>query len=98
MEINLTNENGILTLQVDGNIDTLTSSELENTLRANWDNATQIVIDFEKVPYISSAGLRVIIATYKKMQAQGSFMIKNLNKDVLEVFQMTGFDKFLNIQ
>ena len=96
MKINFNNNNGILNVILDGRLDTTTASEFESFLGKNYDGTGSIVIDCEKLAYISSAGLRVLLATQKK--AKGSMKLIHVCELVMEVFEMTGFAEILVIE
>ena len=88
-----------LTLTVEGRIDTLTSKELEDEITAELGNFDSLILDFADLEYISSAGLRILISTQKKLKADNILMtIKNVNDSVREIFRMSGFDKILKIE
>ncbi len=88
-----------LTLSVQGRIDTITSQELDNEINEEFGNFNSLVVDFTDLEYISSAGLRVLIATQKKLKADDiPFVIRNVNDAVGEIFRMSGFDKILKIE
>ena len=88
-----------LTLTVEGRIDTLTSKELEDEITAELGNFDSLILDFAKLEYISSAGLRVLISTQKKLKADNiPMIIKNVTDSVNEIFRMSGFDKILKIE
>jgi anti-sigma B factor antagonist len=89
-------ENGKLTLALSGRLDTNTSPELEAEL--NLDGVTEVVFDFADLEYISSAGLRVLLATQKVMSKQGSMTLTGVNEGVMEVFEITGFSGILTIE
>ena len=86
-----------LTIAVEGRLDTVTAPELERELSASLAGVTDLTIDFAKLEYISSAGLRALLAAYKLMRDQGSMKITNTNEIVKEVFEVTGFSNFLPI-
>ena len=86
-----------LTIAVEGRLDTVTAPELERDLSASLAGVTDLTIDFAKLEYISSAGLRALLAAYKLMRGQGSMKITNTNEIVKEVFEVTGFSNFLPI-
>lgn len=93
------NVNGsVLSVELEGRLDTTTSPKLEEELRSSISEITSLVIDFEKLEYISSAGLRVLLAMQKIMNKQGEMLLKNVNETVMEVFEVTGFVDILNIQ
>ncbi|WP_407392677.1 STAS domain-containing protein [Methanobrevibacter sp.] len=88
-----------LTFSIEGRIDTITSQELDNEIQEEIGNFDSLVMDFNDVEYISSAGLRVLIATQKKLKPENiPFIIKNVNDSVSEIFRMSGFDKILKIK
>lgn len=88
-----------LTLAVKGRIDTITSQELDKEITEELGNFNSLIIDFSDLEYISSAGLRVLIATQKKLKADNiPLVIKNVNDAVNEIFRMSGFDKILKIE
>ena len=88
-----------LTIAIEGRIDTLTSKNLEKEINDERGNFDSLILDFDKVEYISSAGLRVLISTQKQLKASDiSFVIKNINDRIIEIFKMSGFDKILNIE
>ena len=91
--------NGVaLTVKVEGRLDTTTSPKLEEELRGSVEGVTCLVFDFEKLEYISSAGLRVLLAMQKIMNKQGEMRIKNVSETVMEVFEITGFSDILTIE
>lgn len=88
-----------LTLSVEGRIDTITSQELDKEINDELGQFDSLIIDFADLEYISSAGLRVLIATQKKLKAENiPFVIRNVNDAVGEIFRMSGFDKILKIE
>ena len=88
-----------LTLSVEGRIDTITSKDLSNEINDEMGNFNSLILDFANLEYISSAGLRVLMATQKKLKAEDiPFVIKNVNEVINEIFRMSGFDKILKIE
>lgn len=88
-----------LTVSVEGSIDTVTAPELDSQLQANWEGITELIIDLAAVDYISSAGLRVILMANQQMEdCDGSMTVRNVNDDIKEIFEMTGFDSLLNLE
>ena len=88
-----------LTLTIEGRIDTITAQELEDEINNEISNFDSLIMDFANLEYISSAGLRVLIATQKKLKAEDKTLtIKNVNAAVNEIFKMSGFDKILDIE
>ena len=98
MTIEKKTEGSALTISLKGRLDTTTSPQLETELRTALDGVTDLVFDFEKLEYISSAGLRVLLSTQKIMNRQGSMTIRNVIPDVMDVFEVTGFIDILNIE
>ena len=96
MKINSNNDNGILNIALDGRLDTATAPELEGFLDKNYSGAGSLVIDCEKLSYISSAGLRVLLSAQKK--THGAMKLTNVCELVMEVFEMTGFTDILVIE
>ena len=96
MNIHFSNDNGILNVAVDGRLDTTTASEFDRFLGENYDGSVSIVIDCEKLSYISSAGLRVLLGAQKK--TKGAMKLTNVCEIVMEVFEMTGFADILVIE
>ena len=88
-----------LTMSVGGRIDTITSQELDKEINDEFGNFDSLILDFADLEYISSAGLRVLISTQKKLKSEDiPFVIKNVNDVVNEIFRMSGFDKILKIE
>ena len=99
MKINKTFDDKDLTVNVEGRIDTITSQELDDSLKEDLDSITSLTLDFEALEYISSAGLRVLIATQKKLSKDDiPLKIINVNDTIKEIFRMSGFDKILTIE
>ncbi len=96
MNIKLNDNNGILNVALDGRLDTTTAPEFEAFLGEHYEQADSIVIDCEKLSYISSAGLRVLLAAQKK--TKGAMKLINVCELVMEVFEMTGFADILVIE
>ena len=92
------NTNGTaLEIALEGRLDTMTSPDLEAELKESMNDAESLTIDFGKLDYISSAGLRVLLSAHKAMSAKGGLKIINVNEVVREVFDVTGFSDILNI-
>lgn len=98
MNIQKTVDGTALTVAVEGRLDTTTSPKLEEELRNSIAGVTRLVFDFEKLEYISSAGLRVLLAMQKIMNKQGEMLLKNVSETVMEVFEVTGFADILSIE
>ncbi|MBR5588954.1 MAG: STAS domain-containing protein [Phascolarctobacterium sp.] len=87
-----------LTLTLNGRLDTTTAPELENAIKENIADITNLVMDFAGLEYLSSAGLRVILSAQKTMNKQGEMVIRNVNETINEVFEITGFIDILTIE
>ena len=87
-----------LTVMLEGRLDTTTAPELENEIKENVSGVTELIMDFSKLEYISSAGLRVLLSAQKTMNKQGSMVVKNASEEVKEIFDVTGFSDILNIE
>ena len=85
-------------LKIAGRLDTSTAPELETTIDAFISGVEELIIDFEGLEYVSSAGLRVILKAQKIMNKQGSMKIINVNDTIMEVFDITGFADVLTIE
>ena len=96
MKIDFNKNNGNLNVALDGRLDTTTAPELESFLNENYHESDALVIDCEKLAYISSAGLRVLLATQKK--TKGAMKLTKVCELVMEVFEMTGFADILVIE
>ena len=81
-----------------GRLDTLTSPELESELTGIIDGLTDLVLDFEELEYVSSAGMRVLLAAQKKMNDFGTMTVKHVRQEIMDTFEMTGFDEILTIE
>lgn len=98
MEINKIKEGTKLCVALDGRLDTTSAPALEETLKTELEGVTEFVLDLEKLAYISSAGLRVILYAQKTMNKQGSMKIVNAGEDILDIFEITGFSDILTIE
>ena len=96
MKIDFIMNDGNLTIALDGRLDTNTAPELESFIGENYDGNGSIVINCEKLSYISSAGLRVLLGAQKK--TKGAMKLTNVCELVMEVFEMTGFADILVIE
>ena len=98
MTISKTHEGGKYSIKIDGRMDTLTAPELEKVLKMELGDASELVIDFADLDYISSAGLRVLLSAQKVMNRQGSMVIRNVKPEVMDIFEVTGFSDILTIE
>ena len=98
MTITKNQEGEKLTVFVEGRLDTVTAPQLETELNASITGVKELVLDFEKLEYISSAGLRVLLSAQKKMNVQGKMTVKNVNETISEIFEVTGFSDILTVE
>ena len=96
MKINFQKNNGALNVSLEGRLDTTTAPEFDSFIAENYDGTGALIIDCEKLTYISSAGLRVLLVAQKK--TKGSMKLVNVCELVMEVFEMTGFADILVIE
>ena len=98
MEIKKIHEGNSLTVQLEGRLDTVTAPELEASLENELDEVTVLVIDLGGLEYMSSAGLRALLLGQKTASSKGGKMtVINVQPVVMQVFNMSGFAKVLNI-
>ncbi len=98
MTINKVTEGDKLTIKIEGRLDTSTAPELESVVNESIDDVTELTFDLEKMPYVSSAGLRVLLGAQKKMQTKGKMVVINVQDSVTDIFEVTGFSDILDIQ
>ena len=87
-----------LTVNLSGRLDTTTAPHLEAELKTTLTGVNSLVMDFDELEYISSAGLRVLLSAQKVMNKQGKMVIRHANETILEVFEVTGFTDILTIE
>lgn len=99
MNIIISEENGATIVGVVGRLDTVTAPELDKEVKSLIKLGATVVFDCAKMDYVSSSGLRVVLSTHKQLAGVGGkFIVRNLNKEVRSVFELTGFDRLLNIE
>ena len=98
MTITRTKNETSLTLALEGRLDTTTAPQLEAELKECLAGVTSLTLDMQQLAYLSSAGLRVILAAQKQMNKQGKMVIKNVCDTSMEVFEVTGFTDILTIE
>ena len=87
-----------LVLEITGRLDTITAPALDKTINENLGEIKNLILDCKNLEYISSAGLRVLLSTQKKLQQKGTMKIKNVREEVMEVFEITGFVDILTVE
>ena len=85
-------------IEIVGRLDTITAPALDKTINEDIGDTKNLVLDVKGMEYISSAGLRVLLAAQKKMQKIGSMKVTGGCAEVMEVFEMTGFADILVIE
>ena len=98
MHIEKTSEGTKRTLALEGRLDTTTAPQLEAEVKGALDGVTELTMDFSRLEYLSSAGLRVLLAAQKIMSKQGRMVIRHVNETIMEVFEVTGFSDILTIE
>ncbi|MCL1893252.1 MAG: STAS domain-containing protein [Holophagaceae bacterium] len=98
MAITKTLENGKLTLSLEGKLSVSTAPQLQDALSTAFDEAEEVILDFAKLVYVSSAGLRVLLIGHETAQAKGAKMVlSGVSEEIMEVMEMTGFTNVLTI-
>ncbi len=99
MNVQQSRDGQTLTIAVEGRIDTLTAPELKTEIEKSIDGVTALILDFAKVDYISSAGLRTVMTAQNWMDARdGSMKICNASKNIVNIIKVTGLDSFLTLE
>lgn len=87
-----------LTITLTGRLDTTTAPQLETQMKPALNGVETLVLDFAGLDYLSSAGLRVLLAAQKQMNKQGNMVVRNVNETINEIFDVTGFCDILTIE
>ena len=98
MNISKNIDGNTMNIALEGRLDTTTSPRLEEEVRADIGGITELNFDLAALEYISSAGLRVLLAAQKIMNAQGAMTVKNVSPEIMEIFEVTGFSEILTIE
>ena len=98
MIVNVQKEGTKLTVSAEGKLGATTAPELEKAVKTNIDGVTELVFDLEKLDYMASAGLRVLLSSSKVMKKQGTMKIINVTPTIMEVFTFTGLADVLDIE
>ncbi len=97
MTINKISNGADLTVALEGRLDTTTAPQLEAELKEALNGVRSLTMDFEKLDYVSSDGLRVLLSAQKTMNKQGAMKVIHANEMIMEIFEVTGFADILNI-
>ncbi len=98
MVIEKNREENKMSIALSGRLDTTTAPELDAVVMNELEEITELEFDFKELEYISSAGLRVLLAAQKLMNKQGSMKLLNVNEDIMEIFEITGFCDILTVE
>ena len=98
MNILKTKAENTMTVALEGRLDTVTAPRLEAELRTSVSGIEKLVLDLEKLDYISSSGLRVLLSAQKVMNRQGEMIVCHVQPGIMEIFEVTGFSEMLHIE
>ena len=98
MNINKIQDGSELTIELEGRLDTVSAPSLEAELKKDINGVQTLIFDFAKLEYLSSAGLRVLLASQKVMNRQGEMWIRNVNSTISDIFEVTGFSEILTVE
>ena len=98
MEIKTDRDGENLTVTLIGKLDAVTAIELDKIMAKELDGVKNLTIDLKDLSYIASAGLRILLKTQKRMNNQGYMFVKNIQREVRTVMDMTGFSRLLTLE
>lgn len=98
LNITKTQNEGVLSFDLEGRLDTTTSPQLEEDIKSSIEGIKELIFDIKNLEYISSAGLRVLLSAQKIMNRQGNMTVMHPTEEVMEIFEVTGFSDIFNIQ
>lgn len=98
LSIKKTVGNGTAVFALEGRLDTVTAPALQEALKDTLEGVSELTLDFEKLKYISSAGLRVLLFAQKTMNRQGKMKLIHVGETILDIFEVTGFSDILTIE
>ena len=98
MTITKNRSDSVLTMALEGRLDTVTAPQLETELKDSLDGVVKLIFDLKGLNYISSAGLRVLLSAQKTMNRQGIMFIRNVKPEIMDIFEVTGFTDILTIE
>ena len=98
MKITKTQNGSELIVALEGGLDSNSAPQLETELKSCIKSIDKLTLDFEKLNYISSAGLRVLLSAQKKLKKKGGVTVKNVSEGVREVFELTGFTRLMTVE
>ncbi len=98
MKYDIKKDSDSLVVAVEGELDVRTSPDFEKALMPALQNMKTVIFDMKELTYLSSAGLRVLLGAAKAMSSQGKMTLKNVNDDVREILEITGFINLFNVE
>lgn len=98
MKVDKTIENGKAVFKLEGRLDSTTSPELEKEIMDVIGDLNELVLDLEDLEYTSSAGMRVLLSAQRIMNSQGSMKVINVRSEIMDIFEITGFNQILTIE
>ena len=98
MDIIKTRKESTLTVALSGRLDTVSAPRLEGELRIAINGVSELIFDLDALEYVSSAGLRVLLSAQRVMNRQGSMVLRHVRPEIRDIFEITGFTEFLNIE
>ncbi len=98
LNITSTKNGSELIIAAEGRIDTTTAPQFEAEIKSQLDGTETLILDLEKLQYISSAGLRVMLSTQKVMMKQGQMILRNVPAEIMDILEVTGFSEILTIE
>lgn len=98
LNIDKTSEGSTVTFTLEGRLDTVTAPDFQAELEEVMDDASKLILDFEELDYISSAGLRVLLLAQQNMMKKDGMVLKNVDESIVEIFDVTGFSDILTVE
>lgn len=98
MNVEIKRNAEVIIIEIEGRLDTTTAPKLDKTINEVLNDTNKLVLDIKALEYISSAGLRVLLSAQKKIQKNGSMVIRNVCEEIMDIFEMTGFADILTIE
>ena len=99
LNIEKTKDGDKLTVKIEGYMDTSNASQLSDTLEGELDDVMELYMDMTDLEYITSAGLRAMLAAYQELdEKDGRMVLQHVNDDIMEVLNLTGFSNFLEVE
>ena len=98
MKVDKTIENGKAVFRLEGRLDSTTSPELEKEIMDVIGDLNELVLDLKDLEYTSSAGMRVLLSAQRIMNSKGSMKVINVRSEIMDIFEITGFNQILTIE